>query len=111
VNLGLELGTPSLTWRHLGVLVRHLPAGSSLHRAMDPDGAGWSVDSYLLANVIDLLAGANWQRGNAGAKSPSQRPRPMWRPQGGGPRRKSTEERMRDWKARNCAREVMSDGS
>lgn len=37
--------------------------------------AAWGVTDYLLANVIDVLAGANWQRSGKG-----QRPKPFPRP-------------------------------
>jgi hypothetical protein len=74
---------------------------------MDPEGAGWDVDSYLLANVADLLAAGNWQRGNAGAKTPSEKPRPMYRPADpAAPRvRKSLDQRVLEWKARHCGHE------
>ena len=37
----------------------------------------WGVSEYLLAQAVDLLAGANWQR--AGKKS-APRPKPIPRP-------------------------------
>jgi hypothetical protein len=47
---------------------------------MDPDGDGlWTVDSYHLANITDLLAAANWQRsedGSKGRNKPNPTPRP-----------------------------------
>lgn len=71
---------------------------------MYPEGANWTVTDYLLAEIIDLLAAGNWQRGNAGAKSPSPKPQPMWRPPPPDaptrPRR-SLDERISDWKRRH----------
>jgi hypothetical protein len=34
----------------------------------------------MIADVYDALAGANWQRANEGAKTPSRRPDPYPRP-------------------------------
>ncbi|MFI0262078.1 DUF5361 domain-containing protein [Streptomyces sp. NPDC017056] len=44
-----------------------------------PDSA-WTLDAQLLAGIHDRLAEANWQRGNAGSKSPRARPKPIPRP-------------------------------
>jgi hypothetical protein len=41
------------------------------------EAADWSTDTHLLANVVDLLAGANWQRGGGGS---ARRPKPLQRP-------------------------------
>ncbi|MGC4891090.1 hypothetical protein [Micromonospora sp. DT227] len=43
---------------------------------MNGDAARWSITDHLLAVVVDLLAGANWQRG--GGKGP--KPKPIKRP-------------------------------
>lgn len=41
------------------------------------DAAGWSIDTYLLAHVIDGVNTGNWQRqGKKGAKRPDPVPRP-----------------------------------
>lgn len=56
------------------------------------DSVDWSVDSYLLARVAHLLAGANWQRsGGRGAK-----PKPIKPPDGKRSSRKSRTERGKD---------------
>lgn len=36
----------------------------------------WSASDYLLANIFDLLAGANWQRGGGKGRKPQPFPRP-----------------------------------
>lgn len=36
----------------------------------------WGVSEYLLAAVLDTLAGANWQRGGGKGKRPQPVPRP-----------------------------------
>jgi hypothetical protein len=65
------------SWRRLGVLVRHLPRDSvAVHRTAG-DAALWGTVEHLLAEVIDLLANANWQRqGRKGAPRPKRLPRP-----------------------------------
>jgi hypothetical protein len=72
-----DLGTPALSWRDLKVIARCAPPGGALHRAVDPDGAGWTVGDYLTAALIDATNAANWQR--AGDKS-KPRPEPIPRP-------------------------------
>jgi hypothetical protein len=64
--------------------VKHAPPGGALHRAIDPDGASWDVNSYLTAALVDATNAANWQR--AGDKS-KPRPEPLPRP-GVAPKRK-----------------------
>lgn len=76
-----------LTLRRLGVCFRHLPADSATRHAM---GDGWTTDAYLLANVIDALTIANWQRG--GNKN-AARPKPVLRP-GDVATKKDREERI-----------------
>lgn len=81
-----------LTWRRLQGLLRHLPVESSLRAVLplpDPDELGddtdedaayrarWSQTDYMLAEVIDVLALANWQRiGDPKASRPDAYPRP-----------------------------------
>jgi hypothetical protein len=77
---------------------------------MDPEGSGWNVEAYMLAHVADLLAAGNWQRGNAGSKNPTQRPKPVPRPVAptAPARRRTHDERVADWKARHCPREEVN---
>lgn len=63
--------------RRIETLIYQLPHNSALHRALDPDQ--WGVEHYLLANVIDVLQAANWQRGY-NPKNPAPRPQPHPRP-------------------------------
>lgn len=69
-----------LTWRRLRALVANLPPDSALARTMVGPDSVWTLETQLLAAVHDRLSEANWQRGNAGAKSPSRRPQPIPRP-------------------------------
>lgn len=74
------LTTGELTWRRLGVLVRHLPREAASVRAQHGEQTWWGDSEYLLAVIADLLAGANWQRANAGLKHPKPKPKPLPRP-------------------------------
>ncbi|GHA49911.1 hypothetical protein GCM10010329_85110 [Streptomyces spiroverticillatus] len=69
-----------LTWRRVRALLVSLPADSALARSMGGEDAIWTLETQLLAGIHDRLAEGNWQRGNAGAKSPSRRPSPIPRP-------------------------------
>lgn len=61
-------------------MAAHLPRDSATMLAALPreELEHWDVNSYLLANVADLLAGANWQRGGGktARPKPTQRPKP-----------------------------------
>lgn len=48
---------------------------------LHPETSQWGITDYLLAEAIDTLRGANWQRANAGSKSPKPMPPPMHRPE------------------------------
>lgn len=45
-------------------------------RQVDPDGSAWSTAEHLLANIFDVLQGANWQRGGGKGRRPQRIPRP-----------------------------------
>ncbi|MFI5533756.1 hypothetical protein ACIA8O_34995 [Kitasatospora sp. NPDC051853] len=49
-----------LSARRLSVLIKHLPRDSALTRELHGEAADWSTTDYLLANVVDHLAVANW---------------------------------------------------
>lgn len=53
-----------------------LPRDSLTMRAVAGDGARWGDAEHLLADVVDLLQGANWQR--AGRRT--GKPKPVKRP-------------------------------
>ncbi|MFF0389680.1 DUF5361 domain-containing protein [Kitasatospora sp. NPDC004615] len=76
-----HLFTGELTWRELRSLIRGLPPTSRLRTAI----AGrplWTATEYLLADVFDVLAAANWQRtGDKSAAKPKPYPRPVVRDQ------------------------------
>jgi hypothetical protein len=68
------LGTPLLGWDDFAVWVKFLPRQSQT--AQEALGPSWPAELHLLANVADLLAWSNWQRG--GGKGP--KPKPTKRP-------------------------------
>ncbi|WP_328838891.1 hypothetical protein [Streptomyces europaeiscabiei] len=49
-----------LSSRRLAVLVKHLPRDSATLQDIHGEASHWSVADYLLANVVDQLAEANW---------------------------------------------------
>lgn len=66
-----------MSYRRLTVLIRYLPKDSAtMQQILGREFASWDVTDYLLAAVVDVLQGANWQRG--GGKG--QRPKPLPRP-------------------------------
>lgn len=86
------------------MLVRQLPAGSATHISTQGLRAAWTPGEYLLANVADSLAAANWQRGGGRGK----KPKPVRRPadqagveQLGGGSSMSIDEFEARWQARH----------
>lgn len=72
-----DLGTGRLTWMELVALVRGLPPASRLAAALSGTGRSWTQAEYLLADIWDVLASANWQRGgDKHAARPTSYPRP-----------------------------------
>lgn len=65
-----------MTPRRAGVLANALPPGSATHTALSSDDA-WTTTDHLLANVVDLLNGANWQRAGSRGKAPDLLERPQ----------------------------------
>ncbi|MGV3564224.1 MAG: hypothetical protein ACO1ON_13180 [Nocardioides sp.] len=78
VGLRLDwLGTERLSWRDLLVIIRQSPRTSAYARAIHGDEALWGLSDHLLAEVVDALAWANWQRaGQRYAPKPKPIPRP-----------------------------------
>lgn len=93
------------------VLIRWLPAGSALHREMDPEGYGWDATTYMVANLVDVEQTALWQR--SGGKG--QRPKPVRRPPDPTVRRISWDEKVRMYEEHKRQRqrelEVMANGN
>lgn len=72
----------TLSARRLRVLVQHLPADSSLVRALHGEQAGWGLTDHLLATVVDQQAVANWLFvcANSGEGDQPDPPTPLPRP-------------------------------
>lgn len=80
IRLGLRLrdvGTEEFTWGDLKVIIENTPQDSALYRAMNPDEHAWDLPTLLLAEAVDALHVANWQRGSGKRKDyPKPIPRP-----------------------------------
>jgi hypothetical protein len=63
---------PAKTYR----LVCALPVESRFARKVGGPRADWQTDQYLLADIRDQLAAANWQRGGGKGPKPKPTPRP-----------------------------------
>lgn len=72
----LDLWRGKLTPRKVSVLAVALPAGAVTWQLAGVDSA-WTTTDHLLAQVVDVLNGANWQR--AGGKD-RDKPKPVLRP-------------------------------
>ena len=85
IKVGLRLrwlcdGTDRLNWRDVQVVILEADQGSAIARCELGESAFWSVDTHLLAGVLDALNGANFQRGGGRGKRPSPVPRPGEKP-------------------------------
>lgn len=92
IKVGLRLrwlcdGTDRLNWRDVQVVILEADQGSAIARYELGESAFWTVDTHLLAGVLDALNGANFQRGGGKGKRPEPVPRPG---------EKSTAQPMRD---------------
>lgn len=73
------------------MLLRYLPPDSAVAREVD---GGWTLADHMLANLVDLAAWANHQRG--GGKG--SKPKPIKRPRR---KRNARDDRVRDWVKRH----------
>lgn len=71
----MDLYRGKLSPRKAQVLAFMLPPGSLTWQEVGTDGA-WTTTDFLLADVVDLLALANYQRGGAKGPKPDPVPRP-----------------------------------
>ena len=69
-------GTDRLNWRDVQVVILEADQGSAIARCELGESAFWTVDTHLLAGVLDALNGANFQRGGGRGKKPTPVPRP-----------------------------------
>ena len=85
ITVGLRLrwlcaGTDRLNWRDVQVVILEADQGSAIARCELGESAFWTVDTHLLAGVLDALNGANFQRSGGRGKRPSPVPRPGEKP-------------------------------
>ena len=85
IKVGLRLrwlcdGTDRLNWRDVQVVILEADQGSAIARCELGESAFWTVDTHLLAGVLDALNGANFQRSGGRGKRPSPVPRPGEKP-------------------------------
>jgi len=74
---GVDTLDPTVTLRRVWVLLRRLPPGT----VSDPDSAAsWSVESHLLATMVDAVRDLTWLTAAVNSKQKPQRPKPMHRP-------------------------------
>lgn len=90
VHVG-DLGTPTLSWRKLGVLVAGFPKDSALSRSVADDAEYqgeptqdelarmWRLEHHLLASIFDSVSALIWQNGGGKGK-PVVYPRPKAKP-------------------------------
>ena len=81
IKVGLRLrwlcdGTDRLNWRDVQVVILEADQSSAIARCELGESAFWTVDTHLLAGVLDALNGANFQRSGGRGKRPSPVPRP-----------------------------------
>ena len=81
IKVGLRLrwlcdGTDRLNWRDVQVVILEADQSSAIARHELGESAFWTVDTHLLAGVLDALNGANFQRSGGRGKRPSPVPRP-----------------------------------
>jgi len=88
----------------LRLLVR-LPRESRFVRAAGGAQHEWGTGDYLLAQAVDLLAGANYQRGGGKGRRPKPIPRPAdtKKPLGGKHSRKVSQRDLKDFFANRQA--------
>lgn len=77
LDLHRELGTDRLSYRRLAALIANLPLESAtLRKMLGAEYVSWGPTEHLLAVVVDVLQGANWQRSGGKSSKPKPLPRP-----------------------------------
>ena len=71
----LDLYRGAMTVRKAAVLALNLPPGALTWQEVGADSA-WTVSDFLLADAVDTLKAANYQRGGNKGQKPDPVPRP-----------------------------------
>lgn len=75
-HYGVDPFDPAITPRRMWVLLTNLPPGS-----LAGEHAGsWTIESYLLASVLDAINTLTWVQVAKSSKSKPKRPKPTPRP-------------------------------
>lgn len=75
------MSTPALSWLDLLIFVRVVQKEPSSALATELHGPAWTIEAQLLAEAVDALNMANWQRaGRRHAPRPKRLPRPWEKP-------------------------------
>jgi hypothetical protein len=93
-------GPRPLGVRRLWSLVRHLPPGNALDRALDPDGygAGWGTSQELQAQLVEIVHALYCAFVQANFKLTGPPPKPVHIPRPGEQRRRmATPEELHAW--------------
>ena len=72
-----------ISWRALGVFVRHLDVSSAYVREVEPEAASWLAPWALrpmLADLYDLVSSLNYNLVAANSKHRPRKPKPYPRP-------------------------------
>lgn len=68
-----DLGSETLTWADLAIILTHPRKGGPLHAALHGERAQWdSLDSQLLAVIADRLGHIAWQLGGDDTTEPPE---------------------------------------
>lgn len=67
-----QLGTPTLSWRRLGVLIRQLPVDSATAFAQAGAAGQVGITERLLVEIEYRLGSANWQRSGGKGQRPKR---------------------------------------
>lgn len=73
-------GTGRLSWRDVWVIVRAAQPGSAIHRALSPDGKGWSENTAVLADLIDEIRALKYYVQAQVSRKRPKKPKPYPRP-------------------------------
>lgn len=75
-GVGLADVGGEVTWPELASLIEWLPPDAATRRSVHGERARWGDAEHLLASIVDLLAGANWQRADPKKSGPPPKPLP-----------------------------------
>ena len=67
-----DLGSDTLTWADLAVLIQHPRKGGALHAAIHGEHAPWTLEAELAAIIADRLGHITWQLGGDDNSDPPE---------------------------------------